>query len=171
MAPKYQIEVDFDVYRELMLRREREDITFNDVLRGLLGLDQGRLRPEPPPSGSDQRPKPVTIGYELRGRRVALDTAKAVLIGVLRELAQQDAQFPTRLAAIANPRGRTRRYVAQRPEDLYPERPDLVDESAAFCRGWYVITNVSNAEKSRLLEDACEAAGLEWGRDLVVNLG
>jgi hypothetical protein len=36
MAPKYQIEVDFDVYRELMLRREREDITFNDVLCGLL---------------------------------------------------------------------------------------------------------------------------------------
>ena len=33
MAPKYQIEVDFDVYRELMLRREREDITFNDVFK------------------------------------------------------------------------------------------------------------------------------------------
>ena len=171
MAPKYQIEVDFDVYRELMLRREREDITFNDVLRGLLSLGQGERPPEPAPSGSRKRPKPVRTGYELRGRLVARDTAKEVMIGVLRELAQEDAQFPTRLAAIANARGRTRRYIAQCPEDLYPERPDLTHESAAFWGGWYVITNISNAEKSKLLEDACEAAGLEWERDLVVNLG
>ena len=171
MAPKYQIEVDFDVYRELMLRRQREEITFNDVLRGLLGLGQGQRPSEPRPSGNEGRPKPVTTGYELRGRRVGCDTAKEVMIGVLRELAQEDAQFPARLAGIANARGRTRRYIAQRPEDLYPERPDLTHESAAFWGGWYVITNISNAEKGKLLEDACEAAGLKWGRDLVVNLG
>ena len=32
------IEVDFDVYKQLTLRRETEHVTYNDVVRGLLGL-------------------------------------------------------------------------------------------------------------------------------------
>jgi hypothetical protein len=35
---KYSIEVDFEVYRELFSRRDSEEVTFNDVLRKLLGL-------------------------------------------------------------------------------------------------------------------------------------
>lgn len=33
------IEIDFDVYKELTLRRQTESTTYNDVLRELLGLD------------------------------------------------------------------------------------------------------------------------------------
>lgn len=32
------IEVDFDVYKELTLRRPTESVTYNDVIRNLLGL-------------------------------------------------------------------------------------------------------------------------------------
>ena len=32
------IEVDFDVYKALMIRRETEEMTFNNVLRGILNL-------------------------------------------------------------------------------------------------------------------------------------
>ena len=34
----YTIEVDFDVFKELTLRRPREEVTYNDVIRDLLGL-------------------------------------------------------------------------------------------------------------------------------------
>lgn len=37
------IEVDFDVYKALTVRRETETVTYNDVLRDILGL-----RAEPP---------------------------------------------------------------------------------------------------------------------------
>lgn len=33
------IEVDFDVYKALTLKRAREDVSYNDVLREMLGLD------------------------------------------------------------------------------------------------------------------------------------
>jgi hypothetical protein len=33
------IEIDFDVYKALTLRRQTEDVTYNDVLRELLELD------------------------------------------------------------------------------------------------------------------------------------
>ena len=32
------IEIDFDVFKALTLRRENEKVTYNDVLRGLLGF-------------------------------------------------------------------------------------------------------------------------------------
>jgi hypothetical protein len=35
----YPIEVDFEVYKQLTLRRATEDVTYNAVLRELLGLE------------------------------------------------------------------------------------------------------------------------------------
>jgi hypothetical protein len=172
MTQKYAIEVDFDVYRALWLRRTSEETTFNDVLRELLLIGDPGQVPEPKPPSPPTPPDPLRgTGYQLRGHWRAARTAKEVLVGVLRDLAREDPQFPSRLAAIANARGRKRRYVAQRPEDLYPGRPDLAHESAEFTSGWYVGTNISNGEKTRLLQDACQPAGLRWGEDLVVTLG
>src|SRR2546426_5927467 len=36
------IEIDFEVYKALTLRRSSEEVSYNDVLRGLLGLGQIR---------------------------------------------------------------------------------------------------------------------------------
>lgn len=40
------IEIDFDVFKELTLRRSTEDTSYNDVLRELLGLGQSPNLPE-----------------------------------------------------------------------------------------------------------------------------
>jgi len=34
----HSIEIDFEVFKNLTTRRETEDVSYNDVLRGLLGL-------------------------------------------------------------------------------------------------------------------------------------
>ncbi|WP_198021887.1 DUF2924 domain-containing protein [Algiphilus aromaticivorans] len=34
----YSIDVDFDVYKQLTVRRTTEDVSYNDVIRDLLGL-------------------------------------------------------------------------------------------------------------------------------------
>ncbi|PNG50284.1 MULTISPECIES: DUF2924 domain-containing protein [unclassified Variovorax] len=44
----HTIEVDFDVYKELTVRRETEEVTYNAVIRDLLGL--GKAKPIPPKS-------------------------------------------------------------------------------------------------------------------------
>lgn len=36
----YAIDVDFEVYKQLTARRSTEDVTYNDVIRELLGLAQ-----------------------------------------------------------------------------------------------------------------------------------
>jgi hypothetical protein len=45
------IEVDFDVYKALMMQRPAEDVTENDVLRKLLRLPRRKAAPAPAPAG------------------------------------------------------------------------------------------------------------------------
>jgi hypothetical protein len=44
-----QIDVDFEVFKELTARRASESVTYNDVLRGLLGLNSASA---PPPNAN-----------------------------------------------------------------------------------------------------------------------
>ncbi len=54
------VEVDFDVFKELTVRRKTEATTYNDVIRELLGLPPvGRT--SPPPNGAGWLQKGVTF--------------------------------------------------------------------------------------------------------------
>jgi hypothetical protein len=118
-------------------------------------------------------PTPVagTIGFSLDGRFTRCRNGREVLVGVFEALAQLDPSFLERFAA--RPRhGRTRRYLARSPEELYPGRPDLARGHYAKLRsGWYVGTNVSLVQIERIIEMACEVARLSFGRELVINVG
>jgi len=41
----YTVEVDFEVYKQLTVRRATEDVSHNDVIRELLGLGQPKTAP------------------------------------------------------------------------------------------------------------------------------
>jgi hypothetical protein len=94
-------------------------------------------------------------------------TAKDFLLQVLRELASHDPGF---LPRFSKEGGRKRRYVAENPYDLYPDRPDLVrDYKEELKPGWWVGTNYSVREIEFILRKACQAAGLKWGTDLLIQ--
>jgi predicted CopG family antitoxin len=40
----HTIEVDFDVFKQLTVRRATEDVSYNDVIRELLGLGQSKAK-------------------------------------------------------------------------------------------------------------------------------
>lgn len=50
----HSIDVDFDVFKQLTVRRTTESVSYNDVIRELLGLGQGKS--EPPKKTSDPSP-------------------------------------------------------------------------------------------------------------------
>jgi Protein of unknown function (DUF2924) len=69
----YTIEVDFEVYKQLTMRRTTEDVSYNDVVRGLLGLvlDNAISLPgKDSPSSEDWIAKDVRfpVGTEFRAR-------------------------------------------------------------------------------------------------------
>ncbi|MEY8690143.1 MAG: hypothetical protein AB9M53_09750 [Leptothrix sp. (in: b-proteobacteria)] len=111
------------------------------------------------------------IGYLLDGRFVSCRNGKEVLVSVFEALAKRDLNFLERFAARPK-HGRTRRYLAQSPEELYPGRPDLAREHVFKLQsGWYVGTNVSHAQIARIIEMACEVSRIDFGKDIIINVG
>ena len=67
--------------------------------------------------------------------------------------------------------GRSRKYVARSKRDLYPEHPELLIKDAfELPGGWWIGTHSSNAQKRKWIWAACEVAGIEFDRDIIVRM-
>lgn len=132
----------------------------------------GRPAPGPAPAPVRVPPgAPAFIGFSFNGQQYPARSARDVLVNVFETLTSSDATFLERFAALPK-HGRTRRFLARTPDELYPGRPDLArDHSAKLKSGWYLGTNVSRAAIERIIEMACDVANLRLGRDLIINLG
>ena len=64
----HTIEVDFDVFKQLTVRRATEDVSYNDVIRELLGLGQGKTNTTKEPTG------PSTDDWVAKGVRFPTGT-------------------------------------------------------------------------------------------------
>lgn len=113
----------------------------------------------------------IAVGFSLEGRFTSCRNGREVLSKVFEALTFRDPTFPERFAARPK-HGRTRRYLARTPEELYPGRPDLAREhSSRLTSGWFVGTNVSKAQIERIVEMCCEVANIRLGKDLFINVG
>jgi len=136
-----------------------------------------RLSPAAPPSEkletrvAVETARPSGVGFVLNGRFQPARNARDVLVRVLGELADRDAMFLERFAALPK-HGRTRRYVSRSRDELYPGRPDLVRDFSQEVRpGWWLGVNLSRNAIERIVEMAAAVAGLRWGVDVNVSLG
>lgn len=127
--------------------------------------------PAPHPPVAPVANPPGSVGFVFNGQRYPARNARDVLVSVFETLAQRDGTFFERFAALPK-HGRTRRYLAKTPEELYPGRPDLSHEhSTQLSSGWWLGTNVSRAQIERIIEMACDVARIKYGRELSINLG
>ena len=110
------------------------------------------------------------LGFALHGQWYPGGKIADVMRTVLDKLTAADPIFLEKFATRKH--GRKRRYIARRREDLYPERPDLCENfSVRLPSGWFMGTNYSKSTLPTFVRLACEVAGLEYGRDLVLQLG
>lgn len=127
--------------------------------------------PAPQPPAAPVANPPGSVGFIFNGQLYPARNARDVLVSVFETLSQRDGTFLERFAALPK-HGRTRRYLARTPEELYPGRPDLSHEhSTQLSSGWWLGTNVSRAQIERIIEMACEVARVKYGHELSVNLG
>ena len=103
------------------------------------------------------------------GKSHAYHNAKDAMVIVLRELAKNDPSFLERCLQHPDAQGRTRRYIARSPEELYPEREDLREMRETLPDGWFVATNLNNVLKKTIIRLATDVAGLKFGKDVVVE--
>ncbi|ABI64743.1 hypothetical protein Mmar10_0450 [Maricaulis maris MCS10] len=82
-----------------------------------------------------------------------------------------EKKYPGTLARLAShPGGRGRRIVAADQETLYTRSPELAKMAEKLTGDWYVDVNLSKEQKLSRLRTACRITGLEFGKDLVVDL-
>lgn len=134
-------------------------------------------RPQPAPWSNDpsapQIYDPVASSRSgtliIRGKAFRYANAKDAMVITLRELANEDPTFLQRCARHPDAQGRKRQYIAQTPDELYPDRPDLRDYREQLPGGWFVATNLNNVLKKSIIRLAAEVAGLTFGKDVLIE--
>lgn len=156
--------------RENVFLRSVNSASLSSV-RSPIAPPRATVLPKPQQSSIATAITDRAVGFTLEGRFFPCRNGREVLVGVFDALSQRDASFLDRFAARPK-HGRTRRYLARVPDELYPGRPDLAREhSAKLKSGWFVGTNVSRAQIERIIEMAREVAHVRSSRELVVNIG
>jgi negative regulator of replication initiation len=144
------IQIDFDVYKALTVRRSSEDVTYNDVLREMLGLEPGKKNPSSSLMSSRN-------SFTCQGKVFSAPSSSKAMRDIFRFFAGRDATFLERFAA--HKHGRKRRYIARDQAELYPGRPDLRKHSLEIIPGWWIGTNYSTENMEEIVRLAEEVAG------------
>ena len=108
------------------------------------------------------------IAYKIFGQSKQASNAIDALLDILRTLAAKDQNFVEKLSPLV--RGRTRNHIARKREDVYPEKPELIEYTTQLVPGWWLGTNISNRDKFKIIEKACEVKQLVLGRDISITL-
>lgn len=155
------IEIDIDVHRAIEARRADFGQTDNEILREVFNLRNNQSSADPP------RRRTGTYAYELLGERVEEGSLQAAYTSCLLNIAERKSGFFEQLSKEST---KSRRIVARDPEKLYLKTPGLSEKYArALLDGWWVDINLSRQQCEQRLKTACDVAGLEWGRDLVLE--
>jgi predicted type IV restriction endonuclease len=109
-----------------------------------------------------------SISYKIFGRPKHADNAIDALLDILRTLAGRNPQFLEKVSPAV--RGRTRNHIARAREDVYPEKPELIEYTTQLMPGWWLGTNIANRDKMRIIGKACEVEKLILGKDISITL-
>ncbi len=111
------------------------------------------------------------IGFLIDGENYRARNAIDVLKQIFEVLSEKDSEFPERFIKLPI-HGRSRRYLARDPNELYPGRPDLcLDCSVQLKSGLWLGTNHSRQSIAKIIQLARETAKPGHGRDIKFNLG
>lgn len=105
--------------------------------------------------------------YVVFGQVHVGDSLRDILVHILDELHKAKPGCLERIRG-----GRSRPYVARSREALFPGSPHLAENdnhSRKLSCGWYVDVNNGEGAMKNIVEQACEAAGVQFGRDVVLQ--
>lgn len=182
--PHPVIELDLECYKALEARRISLDESLLDILRRTLAPTTGNEdaaqpglatnRPIPSSLPSDWLDKEDTVSRRTGHYRVqmgerchyAASQKSAYRLGLL----WLSKLRPDLLDILSKDGTSRRRIVARSPGELYPRSPGLAKHAEKLTDGWYVDVNLSREQKRARLKTASRLAGLEFDKDLIVEL-
>jgi hypothetical protein len=180
------IEIDLEIHRLIETGRRSFAESENAILRRLLGIDEGGARQstQRAESGGGQGTEhmietAIPIGSRTTGnwsvlwngqRFLARNLREAYLTGLAR-LAEHDTTLLERLSKEGSSR---RRYVARRPEGLYPNSPHLAEpgkHNSHPLGDWHIDLNLSRDQAAKRIRRAAALAGVRYGTTIAIKEG
>lgn len=152
------IPIDLDVYKALEANRISFDEPHNLILRRILGV-RGTAPEQSPPDR--ERSLRSSGEYDLRilDETVRVRSLREALSTALLRVEGAQPGFLEKLTG--RPTARGRRIVARKPEDIYPNKPQLIQHAARLNSEWYFDTNISRRACERYLVTVGLVAGIE----------
>ena len=170
------IEIDMKTNTLIEANRLDFDETHNDIVQRCLESINERTsevkinqigQSTAPPTISKSRRSSGHYEYRLFHVDYSESSLKAAYVSCLRSLQARDSAF---YSTIAEEETRARRIIANEPEKLYKNTPELAAQHAERIDGnWYVDVNLSESQVIQRLKIACKVAGIEFGSDLELN--
>ncbi|MCF8879635.1 hypothetical protein L5876_07405 [Hyphobacterium sp. SN044] len=166
------IEIDLETHQLIEAQRQTLEEKQLDIIKRALraaareALSSGTGSPRP--NGPARERRTGNYPVFLDGRRWLAGSQKAAYKQALIWLAERD---PSLLPRLSREMAGARRIVARSHAALYPRKPGLAATLVPeiLCDGWYVDLNLSKDQKVKRLMTACALAGLEYGKDVVVE--
>ena len=160
MTSTKTILIDLDVYKALEAKRESFEEDYNAILRRLLSLvpsssEQSKERPRVSRSSGDY------LLYVLGGE-IGVRSVREALRTALLKIESAKPGSLDKLSGRQTKKGR--RIVARKAEDIYPNRPQLLQYAAELNSEWYFDTNISRTTCERYLEIIGSVAGIQAPR-------
>ena len=122
--------------------------------------------PEKAPEGM-----PASVGFLLFDEFYPCRNGREILVKVFEALAARDSTFNERFVALPR-HGSKRRWLAQDPNGLHPGNPRRAQHgsySHQLKSGYWLILQVDQKQRNRIIKQACEVAGISYGTDLKIN--
>jgi hypothetical protein len=181
-----QIEIDLEIHRRIEAERCSFEESENAILRRLLNIENGNAGRKSAPQDVESTPRSapaielaIPVGSRTTGnwsvewsgqRFLARNLREAYLTGLAR-LAEHDEALFDKLSREGSGR---RRYVAGRPEDLYPNSPHLAkpERNNSYRLGeWHVDLNLSRDQAAKRIRRAAALAGVHYGQEITIKDG
>jgi len=109
------------------------------------------------------------FNFIFKGKEFSARSARDVMSKLIQLLSEEDKGFLDRFTSRKH--GKKRRYLARDKRDLYPGRPDLVEQhSIEVVPGWWLGTNYSRRNIQDIIELALEVAGPELRNVINANV-
>ena len=170
----------------------------NDVVNFLRSLQrqEGQIS-VPPPSGASERrqpvqrrvrqvsapPPPQDKGSKGEKRKVGLSGELAIfgrlysyrsqseaMSIVFKKLQEARPEFLQRFYEHSwNQRGRRRRYLGRNQRELFGDNVKYPRSHEQIGRDWIISTDYVRREKKKIIQLAANVAGLEFGKDIIIN--
>lgn len=122
------------------------------------------------PIASNSAAKSDFRGYILFGEKKECKNQNAIYKSVLEDLLKIEATVLDGLYAHTKDKKSGRRWIANYPQDLYLSSPELVEKKTYYFQigEWFVDNHQNLDNKQQRIEKACEIAGIQLGKDLII---